>query len=372
MRWWNSKTSMSAAGNPGTPNSSTHVVGGVSVPVKTGGGVGGTAGSAVDCPSNLVKRGELLDSIRNDQLVVVTGTGVSLHSVGFPAPGTAIAGWPGLLQHGLDHCLGLQLLNADEAAIVGLQIKNGTTDYLIEAAQKIHDCLDKRDNARYWWMKESVGQLKLTEPGLIRAIQSLGGLLATLNYDSLMQEVTGRPPVHWRQQSEITRYLRNHSKDFILHLHGQWDVPNSIVLDRRSYEAIAGDVKMQDLLRRFARFETIVFVGCGQTFFDPNFKTLLKWARQALQGAEHRHFILCRQSEEPGILTALQPHGYLAPLVYGEKYSDLTPFLEALGDESGASAAAANPPVATKPVAGVGSVPKLLKPVDVWKLQSHR
>ncbi len=337
-----------------------------------GAGDGTPLGTRVDSPSNLVKRGELLDSIKKDRLVVVTGTGVSLHSVAYPAPGTDVAGWVGLLHHGLKHCLTLQLLTSDEAAIVELQIKNASTDYLIEAAQKIHDCLDKRANGRYWWMKESVGQLRLTEAGLIRAIQNLGGLIATLTYDSLLREVTGRPMIHWRQQNEITRLLRSRSKEFILHLHGQWEVHASVVLDRKSYEEIANDLQMQDLLRQFARFETMLFVGCGQTFFDPNFQALLNWAHKALQGAEHRHFILCRRSEEPGILTALQRHCYLAPLVYRDKYSDLTPFLEGLGNESGSSATATNPPVAPRvgPVVGVTSRP--LKPADIWNLQSQR
>jgi hypothetical protein len=325
---------------------------------------------AVDSPSNVVKRGELLDSIRDNLLVVITGTGVSLQSVGYPAPGTEIAGWPGLLLHGLNHCLSLQLLGDDEAAIVELQIKQGTVDYLIEAAQKINECLDRRANGRYWWLKESIGQLKVTEPRLILAIQGLGGVIATLNYDSLLADVTGRPPIHWRQQTEITRYLRGHSKEFILHLHGQWQVPQSIVLDRRSYEEIACDVKMQDLLRRFARFETMLFVGCGQTFFDPNFQTLLRWAHKALEGAEHRHFVLCRQCEEPSILAALKSHAYLTPLIYGKEYDELTPFLEELGRESGAAASAANPAITSKVNLGASASAKLIKPADVWKLQS--
>lgn len=314
----------------------------------------------------------MLDSIRDDRLVVVTGTGVSLHSLGYPSPETEIASWPGLLRHGLDHCLSLQLITVDEAAIVELQIKNGNTNYLIDAAQKIHDCLDKRDNARYWWMKESIGQLKVRNPSLIQAIHKLNGLIATLNYDSLLREVTGRPSIHWRQQTEITKYLRSNSKEFVLHLHGQWEVPGSIVLDRKSYEEISIDVKMQDLLRHFARFQTMLFIGCGQTFFDPNFRTLLDWAHKALQGAEHRHFICCRQSEEPSILTALQPHGYLAPLVYGQSYSDLTPFIEALAEEGGASAATANPSLAASARAGANKATKPLTPAELWKLQSQR
>ena len=70
---------------------------------------------------------------------------------------------------------------------------------------------------------------------------------STDNYDSLIRQVTGRPSLHWKQQNEITRFIRDRSKEFTLHIHGQWDVIESIVLDRKSYDAIKADVKMQGL-----------------------------------------------------------------------------------------------------------------------------
>lgn len=328
--------------------------------------------TAVNSASNLVKRDELIDSIRADRLVVTAGTGVSLQSVSHPAPGTDVAGWPGLLKHGLNHCRILRVMDEDDAEIVALQIERATTDALIDAAQKIHDCLDKQDNGRYWWMKESVGQLNVADPSLIRAIQGLGGLISTITYDTLVVQVTGRPAVHWHQPTEITNYMRSHSKEFILHLHGLWSAPESVVLDRRSYDAISKDRKIQDLLRRFARFETMLFVGCWQTVFDPNFQTLLSWAHDALLGAEHRHFILCRESEHATMLGALQKYGYLTPLVYGNDYADLTAFLENLARDAGVSATAANPLVSPAASAGTGAKLRSLTPAEVWKHQSQR
>ena len=68
----------------------------------------------------------------------------------------------------------------------------------------------------------------------------------------------------------------------------------------------------------------------------------------------------------------LESHGYLAPVVYGEKHEDLAPYLEALGTESGASAAATNRPVVTTSEVGGGGKTNLRKPGDVWKMQSQR
>src|SRR5690348_4611503 len=72
--------------------------------------------------TNLAKRTELLAEIRKEHLVVVTGTGVTLQSVGHPDAGTEVAGWPGLLADGLDRCRRLRLIDDDDAEIVSLQI----------------------------------------------------------------------------------------------------------------------------------------------------------------------------------------------------------------------------------------------------------
>lgn len=309
-----------------------------------------------------MKRGELLDSILNRRLVVITGAGVSLHTIGHPGPGTDVASWPGLLRHGLDYCLARHLITKAAAKVVKAQIKEGSANSLIDAAQKIHDCLDQRVDARLFWMRETIGQLKVKDAALITAIRDLGGLIATLNYDQLTEDVTGRSFLHWRQQAEITRKMRNRERDYILHIHGRWDDPGSIVLDRKSYEEIVNNSQMRGLLGRFARFETILFVGCGETFFDPNFQSLLDWAQDALSGFEHRHFVLCRQCEEPDFYKKLKPHGHLEPLVYGQAYADLLPFLDKLASEGGAGAAS---------VPAVPTGPKLLTPAEVWKRQSR-
>lgn len=309
---------------------------------------------------------------RPSRLVVVTGTGVTLQSVGHPAPGTEVAGWPGLLAHGLAHCQKLKLIDDDDAEIVALQIRKQKSEHFIQAAQTIHECLAKRVNERYWWMKETIGSLKVQDPRLIKAILALNGLVTTLNYDNTIHQVSGRAALHWKQQNEITKRIINRSTEFTLHLHGLCEDIDSIVLDRTSYEAISKDVQLQDLLRRFARFETILFIGCRQTFLDPNFQTLLNWAQIGLLGLESRHFVLCRAGEETEIVTELQPHGYLTPLVYGEQHSDLAPFLEELANEARGAAATVNPPTLSQSPSIVTSPANVLKPADIWKLHFYR
>lgn len=329
-------------------------------------------GTPVDDPSNLQKRDEVIASIGRNGLVVVAGAGVSLQSVGHPAPLSDVAGWPGLLRHGVVHCLKQQLLDSDEAHLVRQQIdigiKPGKTGYLIEAAQRIHDSLEKQSAGRYWWLHDSIGQLQVKDPRLIRAIQGLGGLVTTLNYDNLIEQVTIGRTIEWHQHAEVTRCVHAREKDVVIHLHGFWKTPDNIILDRLSYEKIKNDREACERLRTFARDFTMLFVGCGNTFFDPNFETLLGWAKEALRDVQHRHYVLCQQAEEPKLFSSLQAHGYLTSLVYGDDYADLSPFLEAIGRESGASSTAINPSVVPVP----STTTKPQRPADRWKLQSQR
>lgn len=319
-------------------------------------------------------RDELLYSMMKTELVVVTGTGVSLQSIGYPAqPGTVVAGWPGLLESGVVYCEKYGLVTSNGADIARRLINNpDTVEDLIDAAQRIHGWLAKRTNARLHWIKETIGKLRLHDPSLILAIQNLGGLIATLNYDGLLHEVTKRPPVHWREQDKIDRHFNAKSLDYILHIHGHWETIDSMVLDRTSYDEISKDDRMQQVMYRFARWHTMLFIGCGDTFFDPNFNTLIKWCNKALNGSSHRHFILCRQCDELNFIEMLKPYGFLQPLVYGAAFTDLVPFLNELAIDSGARAVAANPPILPAPAEPAVGNTNIQKASDIWKLQTQR
>lgn len=321
--------------------------------------------------ANLVKRQQLLASVqaRPSRLVVVTGTGVTLQSVGHPAPGTDVASWPGLLANGLQRCRAAHLIDEDDAKVVEFLIQQKKSDYFIQAASKIHESLDKQSNGRLWWMKESIGRLKVSDPRLIKAILALNGLVATLNYDTTINQVSGLPALHWKQQNEIDKRIND--RDFTLHLHGCVDDIESIILDHKSYEMISNHEQMHDLLRRFSRWETMLFIGCRQTFLDPNFQALLSWAQKGLLGLEARHFVLCRSGEEIDILKELRDHGYLTTLVYGDDHADLAPFLEQLATDAFGVTAYANPPTLPKaPVTPPSS--NVRKPAELWKLLSRR
>ncbi len=275
---------------------------------------------------------DLKQQIARGAVVVVTGTGVSVATCenqqvdGFP-----VATWPGLLKHGVHFCQHTEnALNAKEAKSLLGQIKVGETDFLIAAAELVTARLcGKRPGAFRGWLKDSVGKLAPTQPDIIQTLASWPVKLATLNYDRLIEAVTNRPPITWQDRDKIGDILR-YGGDAVIHLHGYFDQPDSVVLGLSSYAKVASNPHTQAVLQLFTLGRTLLFVGCGGTFQDPNFNRLIEWGREALQDSTARHFVLCRKSEKARFVELQKTAPWLYPIVFGTKHEELLPFLRSL------------------------------------------
>jgi hypothetical protein len=74
----------------------------------------------------------------------------------------------------------------------------------------------------------------------LRELQQAGALLLTTNYDSLLSDTTDLPPVTWEQHAEFLKTMTRQQSG-ILHIHGHWKLPSSVVLGKSSYDRIARD-----------------------------------------------------------------------------------------------------------------------------------
>ena len=299
----------------------------------------------------------LIETLKNDiaaeRVVVIAGTGVSVATSGNPEiSGHRVATWTGLLGHGIDHGEDKGEIAADEASHLAAQLKLGSTDMLIGAAEIISQRLRSRSPGVFrGWLKGSIGQLTLQDPALIDAVQALGGLIATLNYDTLIEEATGRRAITWRQADAVTDVLRHTTPDAVLHLHGVYTEPESVVLGLASYLQVRDHAHASTVLRSLAQSRTLLFVGCGDTVSDPNFARLIEWAKAALDDVAPHHFLLCRQSERRAFQDKLRQARWLQPLAYGDDYADLLPFLQSLAPAPRPAAVPVAPQTpATKPI----------------------
>ena len=104
------------------------------------------------------------------------------------------------------------------------------------------------------------------------------------------------PPVTWMQDAKIERVIRGDDEG-VLHLHGYWDQPESVVLGIRSYEEVLGNVHAQNILHALQTMRTLLFVGCGAGLKDPNFGGLLRWTGVVFSQSEYWRFRLAKETE---------------------------------------------------------------------------
>ena len=175
---------------------------------------------------------------RPGQALVVAGVGVSLAT----CDNQENASWRGLLRNGLDECrhVGVtksrvrpyfEILEADESKARDLvNVATFVTDELRSA----------REGAYARWLENAVGGIRVVDPRLVQALAALKVKLATTNYDHMVEEGCQGSAVTWRQKARCSQFWRENPTD-VLHLHGSYRDPESIVLGARSYADVCND-----------------------------------------------------------------------------------------------------------------------------------
>jgi hypothetical protein len=165
---------------------------------------------------------------------------------------------------------------------------------------------------------------------LLERLVRFGVPLVTTNYDGLIEEVTNLKYVCWTDYGEAQSVVRGGDRR-VLHLHGHWEKPDSVVLGIRSYEAIRGSQHPQAVLKALGITKSFLFVGCGnEGLSDPNLGRFLDWLadQDIAANVKHRHYSLVRECEK------FEPRGRLFPLPYGRDFKDLPTFLDCVLPEA--------------------------------------
>jgi len=149
---------------------------------------------------------DLRSCIASKEALVVVGAGVSIASAGE----TDVASWTGLLRNGVARCAEVcGDLPAGWSERVLAEIESGDMDDLLSAAEKVSRKLGAPDSGEYSrWLRETAGSLRVRNPDLIRALSRLEVPLATTNYDALLEQVTGRSAITWRDAARFERFIR--------------------------------------------------------------------------------------------------------------------------------------------------------------------
>ncbi|WP_407755581.1 tetratricopeptide repeat protein [Archangium sp.] len=210
------------------------------------------------------------------------------------------------------------------------QLSAGDLDELLGAAEAVSRKLGAPDKGTYRsWLSESFKNLKAERWDVLHALRDLGVPLATTNYDHLLEDATGLETVTWQQGPEVELTLQGEQKA-ILHLHGSWKVPESVILGIRDYERILGDEHAQAIEKAIGSLRTLVFVGCGSGLDDPNMGAMLHWVKKIVSKSTRPHYVLVRDGDVAALEKDFPRTGKIRAVGYGKDFDALGPFLRSL------------------------------------------
>lgn len=270
-----------------------------------------------------------LESLRADvaerRVVTIVGTGVSLSATG----NNDLASWKGLLRNGVARCVARRPPSDATWAQRTLEQIDGDLIDLLCAAENISYRLGAPKDGEYFsWLRDTVGELTSVDPTIIEALKALEAPIATTNYDYVIERAAAMREATWLDRHDLDSFVRGKS-DKVLHLHGHWEKPESVILGIRSYEDILRDRCTQNALRTLRSAKTLLFVGFGAGLQDPNFGALLRWAGDIFFSSSYPAYQLCLESDRRAVDAQHAGQG-ISAIPYGKAFSDLPTFLQGL------------------------------------------
>lgn len=302
---------------------------------------------------------EIRTALSARQLTLVLGAGVTAAAT----HGHAFGSWQGLVEDAVDRCVQHGTRDDAWAQRAKADIASEYDDDLIAAAEKATGGLYGRRSPQFrGWLRDTVGSLSAVDTTLTDSIAryaSRGSLIATTNYDSILEEALGWPVVTWRDSTRIQRVYRG-DEQAVIHVHGYWREPESVVFGASSYADVLNDDHAAHFLRMTFWTKTVVFCGFGAGIRDPNFTALRKWLC-TYPDSEYWHYRLVRSDEAEAAAREHAPDEHIKVVPFGQNHADLPKFLDAIVPDGpfrsiGESDAAASTPQESPPTAGTISI----------------
>lgn len=277
-----------------------------------------------------LQRERLSQLLTNRQAILIFGTGITMQAT----KGAETSSWAGLLESGIEHCVGFaNFPSYDEAQKWAearrADLQNPDPRSYVKVAGEIERALKDLRNERQEWLKKAIGQLRVQDDTILKAIGSLAARfnpkILTTNYDKILSKALHVDDITWEEVDAVVKILNGNSPN-ILHIHGLWSKPNTVVLGTDSYDELLQNKAAQTLQQAFTALNSLFFIGCGDGIRDDNIGALLKWFETAISDNALRHYILLREDE----VQKLPSTRWLVPVSYGRTYDDLPGFLNSL------------------------------------------
>lgn len=276
-------------------------------------------------------RGQLERALTARKAIFIVGAGVTIATTGSPE-----LSWIGLVRSGIRRAADLKPSLSGEWHERQLQLcDGGDLRDLLAVAHDVRRELEELPGGQFAnWLADTVGSITFDRDAPIpQLLGSFGVPIATTNYDDILVQTTGRSVATW----DNARLWQSEFRDpgqYVIHLHGHWQRPESVIFGYDDYSRVIGDQISQQLLRGFSTLSQVIIVGMGEGVHDPNFSGLGNWLSAVARDNDRPPVLLVRESELQVAQRYGTQVGFLAAS-YGAEHEDLGIFLSDMARQTG-------------------------------------
>lgn len=263
---------------------------------------------------------ELIKLLKNDEIIPVLGAGVSYAA-------SKIPGWEGFISEGLDY---IEKNHLDDGSSLEIARK-ALIDKDFPKSGKIMKTLLKAPKRPFSdWIDSLLHDPEIYSSDLLDSIRNLNAsIVFTTNYDKLFYydyTFNTHRIFSWADHRLIKKSMIR-KEDFLLHLHGVYDRPETIILSDHDYLQLKDNAAYRNILAELWSNKNFLFIGSSKDgVLDEDFMTTIKFYDECFPDLPHKHFILLKNDEIPKVSKELLPYG-IYPIGYGNEYKDLPLYL---------------------------------------------
>ncbi len=274
-------------------------------------------------------------ALSNRNVIPVIGAGVSMGAAGLPS-------WSRLIESGAAYLEKYgRKLGVTKKTINALRSAPKRTP-LIEVLGQLQELLGGAPDSDHYqaFLNAQFSRPSVKDRTTLDALKKIGArVVVTTNYDLLLRDYGVVPDAEiatWQDPGQILSLLRGGRG--IVHLHGRYDSPDSVILSKSDYARVVRRRKNSSEVARALFYSgVLLFVGSSlDGVTDPHLGAILNEFSK-LHGPvldkKMPHFILVKGEIEGTEEVAFRKHG-VEPIVYGDSFSDLPAFLGTLRQKS--------------------------------------